>query len=232
VLISFSGLDGAGKSTLIAWLKSLLEEQNRRVTVLHMNEDVGIYAYARALRDRLLYAAKERLPVAVPAGGNTGDIAEKPGVPASSPRRLGSLFNGLRNGILWNKPFRRCIYVIDLVVFLFYRLYLERIRKRILIMDRYFYDTLVDVSTGQKSRWVRLLSLITPTPSLAVFLDISPEESFARKGEYTVEYLRRRCAGYHTVFAWVRSALVLPNQDLHATMRTLENAVLERRVTA
>jgi hypothetical protein len=99
-------------------------------------------------------------------------------------------------------------------------------------MDRYFYDTLVDVSTGKKSLWVRLLSLITPTPSMAVFLDISPEESFARKGEYTVEYLRRRWVGYHTVFAWVRSALVLPNQDLGATMRTLEIAVLERMVTA
>ena len=36
MLITFSGLDGAGKSTLIAWLKDTLERRNRRVAVFHM----------------------------------------------------------------------------------------------------------------------------------------------------------------------------------------------------
>jgi thymidylate kinase len=77
VLISFAGLDGAGKSTLIAWLKSLLEERNRQVAVFHMNKDVGIYAYARALQDRLQNMIHERRPVAVPAGGNGGETGER-----------------------------------------------------------------------------------------------------------------------------------------------------------
>ena len=53
MLITFSGLDGAGKSTLIAWLKESLERGNRRVAVFHMNDHVGAYAYLRAVRDRL-----------------------------------------------------------------------------------------------------------------------------------------------------------------------------------
>jgi thymidylate kinase len=223
-LITFSGLDGAGKSTLIGHLKSVLEKRDRRVTVLHMNEDVGLYAYARGLRDSLLGLVRARRPV--PAAAGVVPVANQDHA-AEAPQRRG-LLRGVRDGILWNKPLRRFIYLIDLVLFFFYRLYVEKIRKRVFIMDRYFYDTLVDVSAGKKSPWVRLLSLITPTPSVAIFLDITPEESYARKGEYTVEYLRRRWAGYHTVFAWVRDAVVLPNDDLDSTLRTVERAVLER----
>jgi thymidylate kinase len=223
-LITFSGLDGAGKSTLIGHLKSVLEQRDRRVTVLHMNDDVGLYAYARGLRDRLVSLVRPRRPLPAPAGvvpvSNQDHAAE-------APRRRG-LLRGLRDGIVWNKPLRRFIYLIDLVLFFFYRLYVEKIQKRVFILDRYFYDTLVDVSTGKKSLWVLLLSLITPAPSVAIFLDITPEESYARKGEYTVEYLRRRWVGYHTVFAWVPDAVVLPNNDLDATLRTVERAVLER----
>jgi thymidylate kinase len=221
MLITFSGLDGAGKSTLIGHLKSFLEQHHRPVAVFHMNEDVGLYAYARALRDGLLARVRAPRPIPVPAGGG-GDAP-----PETAGAAVGRL-RGVRNGILWNKPIRRFIYLLDLVIFLFYRLYVEKNRKRVLIMDRYFYDTLVDVSTGKKSLWVRLLSLITPKPSLAIFLDITPEESYARKGEYTVEYLRRRWAGYHRVFAWNRDALVLSNDDLAATLGAVERAVLER----
>src|SRR3989440_5359196 len=53
MLITFSGLDGAGKSTLVRWLQQTLERQNRRVGVFHMNDHVGVYAYLRRLRDRL-----------------------------------------------------------------------------------------------------------------------------------------------------------------------------------
>jgi hypothetical protein len=230
VLISFSGLDGAGKSTLIAWLKSLLEGQKRQVAVFHMNEDVGIYAYARALRDRLHRRISEPRPLAVPAGGNAGEVVVRSDAQGSSAGSGQALLKGLRNRILWNKPLRRCIYLVDLAIFFFYRFYIEGIRRRVLIMDRYFYDTLVDVSTDQKSLWVRMLFSITPTPSMVVFLDITPEESFNRKGEYTVEYLRRRWVGYQRVFAWVRNPIVLPNRDLSATMCILERAVLERTV--
>src|SRR2546421_11979710 len=53
MLITFSGLDGAGKSTLVRWLQQTLEGQNRRVVVFHMNDHVGVYAYLRRLRNQL-----------------------------------------------------------------------------------------------------------------------------------------------------------------------------------
>src|SRR2546421_5755999 len=53
MLITFSGLDGAGKSTLVRWLQQTLEREQRRVVVFHMNDHVGVYAYLRRLREQV-----------------------------------------------------------------------------------------------------------------------------------------------------------------------------------
>src|SRR5256884_5984784 len=64
-----------------------------------------------------------------------------------------------------------------------------------------------------------------------LFLEVSPEESYARKGEYSVDYLARRSAAYRRIAPLVPSAVVLPNADLDATCRALERAV-EQRLSA
>ncbi|HEV8304681.1 MAG TPA: hypothetical protein VGQ25_06970 [Gemmatimonadales bacterium] len=212
MLITFSGLDGAGKSTLIAWLQTELERRARPVAVFHMNDHVGVYAYLRAVRDRV---RRPRAP------------ARPAGPAATAPLTRGLV--AVRNAVIWNKPLRRLLYPIDLAVFWVYRLLVEKLRGRVLIMDRYFYDSLVDVSNGRGTRWLRFLARLTPTPDLAVFLDISPEESYARKGEYSVEYLRARWRHYRAVAPWVRTALVLDNRDLAHTQRILTRALEERR---
>jgi thymidylate kinase len=97
-------------------------------------------------------------------------------------------------------------------------------------MDRYFYDTLVDVSDGRrKRRGVRLLSKLTPQPNVPVLVDISPEEAFARKGEHSVDYLSRRRLSYQEFFPKNGGAVVLAGgDDLVATRSRLEQIVLER----
>ena len=226
MLITFSGLDGAGKSTLIDRLKRTLESQNRPVTVYHMNDHVGIYAYARAVRNGLFGRRSSSVAVSTNNGRHPITAAGAAPSPGHQPSR--GIAARVRYAIVWNKTLRRFIYPLDLLVFLCYRLYVENVRKRILIMDRYFYDTLVDVSDGRRWRWIRLLNALTPAPSVAVFLDITPEESYARKGEYTVEYLRRRWKAYMTVQPWVRTSLLLDSSDLDETAAALRRVVLER----
>jgi thymidylate kinase len=203
MLITFSGLDGAGKSTLVRWLQQTLERQNQRVVVFHMNDHVGVYAYLRQLRDQLGGAPPR-------SGGGGGAL-----------RRM-------RDALLWGKVLRRVIYPLDLLLFLAYRLYHESFRRRVVIMDRYFYDTLVDVADGRHWGVLRLLQRLTPTPDVAVLLDVGPEESYARKRDYPVEYLRHRWLAYRTVFPWVRGALVIRNDDLHAAQQAVARLVGER----
>jgi hypothetical protein len=76
--------------------------------------------------------------------------------------------------------------------------------------------------------WCRLLRRITPTPTVAVFLEVSPEESFARKGEFSIEYLQRRYLAYQELFRSVPSAVRLANADLERTKEAVWRAVTER----
>ena len=210
MLITFSGLDGAGNSTLVRWLQQTLEREHRRVVVFHMNDHVGVYAYLRRLRNQLGGA-----PPPPRSGGADG-------------ARTATPLRRVRDALLWGKLLRRVIYPLDLMLFLVYRLYHESIRRRVVIMDRYFYDTLVDVADGRHWGLLRMLQRLTPTPDVAVLLDVGPEESYARKRDYPVEYLRDRWLAYRTVFPWVRGALVIKNDDLHAAQQAVARLVGER----
>jgi len=129
VLITFSGLDGAGKSTLIAWLKETLERRNRRVAVFHMNDHVGAYAYLRAVRDRLFGGP--------PPGFATPDEPpEHEGLDGAKRRAVRPSFRErvwrIRIALVWNKPLRHLLYLFDLSVFWVYRLHIEKVKRRIL----------------------------------------------------------------------------------------------------
>jgi thymidylate kinase len=215
MLITFSGLDGAGKSTLIDGLRQRLEGRQRRVAVSHMYRDVGLYACARFVLHRI-------------TGGDDGPAPDAGGE-TSRKEASRSRASRLAGAVAWSKTLRMCIYPFDLLIFFGYRLYVERVRGRVLIMDRYFYDTLVDVAAGGGWRGARLLRLLTPTPHVPVYLDISPEQAFARKGEHSVDYLSRRRAAYQKLFPNGGRGVVLDaGGDREATLGALERVVLER----
>ena len=62
MLITFSGLDGSGKTTLVGLLRASLERRDVRATVSHMYRDVGVYALGRALVRRLRGRARRPTP--------------------------------------------------------------------------------------------------------------------------------------------------------------------------
>ena len=236
MLITFSGLDGAGKSTLIAWLAHALERDRHRVAVCHMNTGIGVYAAVRALRDVVRprgrrARATEMATSGTPTPGAPSGalyVTDAPDAAASRRARLRAQLRRVRYTLVWNKRLRRALYPVDLVVFLCYRYYVERVAKRILIMDRYFYDTLVDVGDGGRRGLLGLYERVTPAPTLAIFLDVGPEECFARKGEYSVEYLRRRWNAYHAVLPRVPTSVRLATRDLDAAKATLHQLVSAR----
>ena len=224
MLITFSGLDGAGKSTLISFVSATLEGERRTVRVLHLNDDVGIYAFVRGLRDRI--GGRDHVEL---APGTPDPRSQK--LQRAAPSGWRGAASRVRRAIVWNKPVRRLLYLVDLAIFQAYRFWLETVRGRVLIMDRYFYDTLVDVTNGRPRIWTRLLERLTPEPTVPVFLDITPEESFRRKREFSIDYLRQRAAVYHNVFARVPGAVRIANTDLERTKATLLDVLATRSGT-
>jgi thymidylate kinase len=220
MLITFSGLDGSGKSTLIEYLKESLERQNKEVVVSHMNYDVGLYSLLRSLKAKFARA-----------DGNSKDQT----VHTHAPRDRGfensfqTRTSKLRYKLVWNKGLRFLIYPLDVLIFLLYRLYVEGVNRQVLIMDRYFYDTLVDITGARRSFQTRLLSWLTPAPDLSIYLDCNAEKAFGRKNEYSVDFLNRRRLSYLKLISSLPRMLVIStDQDLDATRLTLTGAVRER----
>lgn len=218
MLITFSGLDGAGKSTLIAWLRAALEAKGHSIAVLHMNDDVGVYACVRAIRDQVLRLLGRSAPP--PRSTAHATPASRTGA-----RRFRYEWRRVRDALVWSPTLRSCIYAIDLLIFALYRLYLEKVRNRVLLMDRYFYDTLVDLSKNGPRAVHRLLQGLTPAPDVPVLLHVLPERAFERKSEYSLDYLRRRWIAYQSIFSRVPACVALRNADAELAQATLLRVV-------
>jgi len=223
MLITFSGLDGSGKSTLIHGLKTALEEKNQRVTVLTTYGHVGVYAFIRFIRDwikRFIWRGIKRQV-------EVNDFSNDPGRLRLQVAKHGWLMREflrfVRSGAV-----KRFVYIFDLCIFVLYRIYFEKVRKNILIMDRYFYDSLVDVAKGRRWLYIRLFLLMIPTPDLPIFVDVTPEQAFQRKGEYSVNYMSRRRAIYQKIFGWVHRPIVVVNEGINMTLHALDTVVSER----
>jgi len=95
-------------------------------------------------------------------------------------------------------------------------------------MDRFFYDTLADVADGTDWGFVRAVLWLLPTPGLPILLVVDPETAFARKGEYSPEYLSWRLSVYREIFGHVRCPVLMENEGLEDACGELEAAVGRR----
>jgi len=220
MLITLSGLDGAGKSTLAEALRASLEKNGTPAAIFHMNKDVGLYAYVRNARDAIkgLFGARSTPPA---------DSEPTMNSPEESSSAKAALLE-LRRRIIWNKSLRRWVDLGDLATFLVYRLYVERIRGRVLIMDRYFYDRLADLADGRRWKYLRWFARLTPVPDVPVLVEVSPEEAFERKGEYSIESMKLRRANYREIFGWIPASVILSNDELDVAVDELERIVASR----
>lgn len=216
MLITFSGLDGSGKTTIIAAARTLLERRNQAVTVLTMYDDITLYAFVRRCRDGLRKALGRDAP---PAGTVQGD--ERPGRGV-----LGLIVYGIAR----HPAARACVLPLDVVLFVCRSLYERRVRRRVLIMDRYFYDSLADVATGGQLAWlyIAVVLRLLPRPRAPIFVEVSAETAYARKPEYPLDDMRRRRAVYQRIFAAVPRSVVIENYDRAAALRTLEDTLRAR----
>lgn len=176
MLISFSGMDGSGKSTQIERLRSDLSNAGRSVRCLAFWDNVVAFRHLRAgFSHKFLHS-----------DGQVG-----------SPERPANRND--KNARKWYLTILRSIlYLCDAVRL---RRAVSDAMKGdddVLIFDRFIYDQLatlpLDNVLGRE--YVRLILKIVPSPDVALLLDAEPEAARARKPEYPVDFLHQYRASY------------------------------------
>lgn len=169
-LISFSGIDGAGKTTQIEQLSSSLEKQGLRVLRLSFWDDIAVWSKMRAGAGHVTLDS-----------GPADRLAESSFVPRNNKHVRKWYLTAARWGF----------YLLD-VARLRRVLASERVRNSdVVIFDRYIYDQIANIYSQSPAARIysKILLKQTPAPDLAFILDASPAKAFARKPEYPLEFV-------------------------------------------
>ena len=174
--VSFSGIDGAGKSTQIENLRALLSEAGISVRVVAFWDDVAILKRLRESSSHLLFNSE-------PGTGT-------PTKPAN--RRDKNVSSWPMTAVRW------FLYLMDALSLRVVTASAYRTDTEVVIFDRYLYDELANLPLNRRltRTYSRLLLKLVPHPNVAYLLDVDPVQARARKPEYPLEFLHRNRAAY------------------------------------
>jgi thymidylate kinase len=168
-VITFSGIDGAGKTTQIEHVTSCLKERGLRVSRLSFWDDVAAWSNIRAGAGYWTVGSCHAVRV-----------AERSFAPRNNKHVRKWYLTAARSGL----------YLLD-VARLHRILASERIKNSdVVIFDRYIYDQIANFYSPSFARiYGKILLRRAPSPDLAFILDAAPAAAFARKPEYPLEFM-------------------------------------------
>lgn len=204
-LISFSGVDGSGKSTQIEHARALLEASGRSVRVLAFWDDVVVLCRYREGFVHKMYGSERGI-----------------GAPGKPVERRD------KNVRRWYLTLaRHGLYFLD-ALHLCWVVRRARATADVLILDRYVYDELANLplNSALTRAYVRLVNAIVPRPDVALVLDADPEAARARKPEYPVEFMHKCRAAYLALARMLGSITVIPPLPLEEAKQLVGAAVL------
>jgi len=231
MLISFSGLDGAGKTTQIHLLREFLSERGFDVEPLEMNKNVSASNFLRT-RIKPLFSKKAR-----EQERRTRERERRPTRERTKPPEddLSWLPPGQyrydKNRKETSRVFlRQATYVIDLLTLCLVRFYWEGLRRKLVVMDRYIYDSLANLydTNPIAVTFMNLFVKISPAPTIAFFMDADPEVAFARKPEYPRDYYTERATAYRDLFTRIRTGRIVKVRSIDETQQELREIVSTR----
>lgn len=190
LIVSFSGIDGAGKSTQIQKLREYLAAHGVAIKELTFWDNVVMFPRMRAGFSRRV----------LQSDGSIGS-PDKPADRRDKNTQNAPLLFG-----------RSVLHLFDVVN-------LRRVVNKakaensgVVIFDRYIYDQLA--ALPMQSWWARafarVLLRIAPKPDLSYVLDADPEVARARKPEYPLEFMRKYRSSYLVLRKMANLQLIPP----------------------
>lgn len=214
LLISFSGLDGSGKSTQIENLRERLTVAGLNVVLMAFWDDIVVGKKYREGFVHTVYKSEKGI-----------------GAPGKPVHRRDKNVRAWYLTVL-----RYFLYLLDAIHL---RLVLRKALAsdiNVIIMDRYIYDELANLPLRNKltRAFVKMIQRLVPEPDLPYLLDTDVEAAHARKPEYPVEFMHK-CRGAYFRLAQILGTLVaipvLPlNEAKEAVVTACDKAILAREL--
>jgi len=204
--VSFSGIDGAGKSTQIETLRARLNDVGVRVLLVTFWSDVARLTRIREVTGHTLFK------------GDRG--VGTPTRPVS--RRDKNIRSWYMTAV------RFALYFVDAIS-------LRKVAAKtltadvdIVIFDRYLYDELANLplNNGIARLFVRLLLRFVPPPDIRYLLDADPVQACARKPEYPLDFLHSSRASYLGLAELVGGMTIIAPQRVEEVERQVLRQVL------
>jgi thymidylate kinase len=204
-LISFSGIDGAGKSTQIEALRSHLSQLGFRTSLYTFWDNVVVFS---RFREHMSFKAFK---------GDKG--IGRPDKPIE--RRD-------KNVTSWYiVAMRMFLYLLDAYSL---RIAVSGVyddEVDFVIFDRYMYDELANLPLNNRLMhlYIRLIIGLVPKPDVAFVVDADPEAAHLRKPEYPLEFVRKNRDAYIKLAQLVGGIAVLSPLSVEKTAARIKEAI-------
>lgn len=203
-LLSFSGIDGAGKSTQIDAVLRRLQDHGQRVQLQTFWDNVVAFSKCREHLSLRLFKGEKGV------GSPDRPIARRDKNISSCHVVVLRFFLYFLDAVrLWAVVSRQAGRNVEFVVF-----------------DRYIYDQLANLPLQYwpVRLYARSLLRIIPKPDVAFLLDADPEKAVLRKPEYPLEFVRHNRYAYLRI-ANIAGMLVLPPSSIAETNQAIRGVL-------
>ena len=207
LLVSFSGLDGSGKSTQI---ESLLAQ-------LHM---VGLTTKQLAFWDDVVVGTRYREGFVHKMYGSEKGIGAPDKPVARKDKNVRRWYLTLA---------RHVLYLADAIHLRHVVQHAAGSGAHVVIIDRYIYDELANLPLSRPwtRRFVDLVQRLVPKPDVAYLLDADPEAARRRKPEYPVDFMRECRKSYFQLASLLGTMRIIPPLPLDDAKVEVVQAFME-----
>jgi thymidylate kinase len=207
-LISFSGVDGAGKSTQIDALGKYLKQCGLRFHLLRFWNDVVVLANLR-----------EHMSLKAFKGDKGIGSPEKPIV--RRDKNVQSWYMTVIRLALYTLDSLRTHSIISRS---------EASGADFVIFDRYIYDELANLPLQHKlvRLYVKFLLRTIRPPDVALLLDADPEAAANRKPEYPLEFVRQNRDAYLSLSRLANVMTIVPPLSVNEASDFIRQVVAEK----
>jgi len=199
VIVSFSGIDGSGKSTQIESLCKRLEEAGLQVRLITFWDEVATLKKIREGAGNKVFRGDE----------GVGTV-EKP-----INRRDKNIRTPLMTVV------RLLLYLLDAVSLRKVTKAALKSQADVVIFDRYLYDEFANLNLQNRAfrRYARWTMKLVPKSNVSFVLDGDPIEARARKPEYPLDFLQFNRVSFLTlgkIFSGITVIPPMPIDDVKA----------------